>query len=319
MKRTLRIVDSFANPAEKIKGKFVVGSTPLVPVEVPFTIVNGIDDGPILAVGAGVHATEYPGIEATMRLSRMIDPKALSGAVVLVHTINTLGFQAKLPYLCPVDGLNVNRVFPGNPDGSMSYRLAYALFSQIISKANYYVDLHCGDIPEEHIDIVYYTQTGGKTDQVSERMARCFSTSYIHKYSTPGSSTTEASKIGIPAIISEAGELGRLDESAVNFHVEGVLNLMRTFDLLKEPPKPTSPKMLGERFIIRSNKGGFLHRKAKSGDMVAKDQALAEIVDVYGDSIETVRAPTSGVILMGFPSPAVNSGDYLYCICPLEG
>ena len=312
MKNYFQIGGASAAPGTKVRGGLTIGATAFCTVEMPFTLINGTKDGPILTVTAGVHGTEYTGIEATMRLAKTINPAELNGAVALVHIVNAPGFQAKVPSVCPIDGLNINRVFPGKQDGSMSQNIAYALFSQLISKSNYYIDLHCGDIPEEHVDVAYYDVLGSKTDAVSEEMARCFSTSYIQADVVPGSSGTEACKAGVPAITSEAGELGKLEEHEVNVHIEGVLNVMKRFQLLNATVRPTHPKKLGDRVVVRSEKAGFLHRKTKCGEAVSEGQVLAEVVNVYGEIVNTVISPISGLILMAFPWPAVNSGDYLY-------
>jgi predicted deacylase len=319
LKNNFQLGGSSAAPGTKVRGNFSVGFTLLSPVEIPFTIINGVKDGPFLSVTAGVHGTEYTGIEATIRLAKMIGPEELSGAVALVHIVNTPAFQAKIPFTCPIDGLNINRLFPGKPEGSISHRIAYTIFSQLISKSNYYIDLHCGDIPEQHVDLAYYDVIGGKTDPVSEEMARCFSTSYIQSDVVPGSSETEACKVGVPGITSEAGELGKLEEHEVNAHVEGVLNVMRKFQLINEPVKTTNPKKLGARLVIRSEKAGLLRTKAKCGEVVTEGQDLAEVVNAYGDTVETVKSPLSGVIIMAYPCPAVNSGDYLYAVSPVLG
>ena len=317
MKNNFQIGNASVSPGTKIRGSFSIGFTVQGPVEMPFTFINGVKDGPLLTVSAGVHGTEYTGIEATMRLAQLISPEELNGAVALVHLVNTLGFQAKIPFICPIDGLNINRIFPGKADGSISHRIAHTLFSQLVSKSDYYIDLHCGDIPEEHVDLAYYDVIGGKTDLVAEEMARCFSSSYIQADVVQGSSGTEACKMGVPAITSEAGELGKLEEHEVNVHVEGVLNVMRRFQLLNAPVVPTNPRKLGDRRVIRSDKAGFLHAKAKCGETVGEGQDLAEIVNVYGDTVERVKSPISGVIIMAYPSPAVNSGDYLYAVSPV--
>jgi len=317
MKNNFQLGEVSAAPGRKVRGQLAVGVTVQSSIEIPFTIINGVNDGPLLSVTAGVHGTEYTGIEATMRLAQMINPDQLSGAVAIVHLVNVPGFQARAPFVCPIDGLNINRIFPGKPDGSMSHRIAHSVFSRLISKSDYYIDLHCGDIPEEHVDLAYYDVVGGKTDPISEEMARCFSTSYIQSDVVPGSSETEACKAGVPAITSEAGELGKLEEHEVSAHVEGVLNVMRRFKLLNAPVKPTHPRKLGERHVIRSEKAGFLHARTNCGEVVSEGQTLAEIVNVYGDSIESVRSPLGGVIIMAYPSPAVNSGDYLYAVSPL--
>ena len=319
LKNNFQVGGASAAPGTKVRGRFSVGFTLLSAIEMPFTLINGVKDGPFLTVTAGVHGTEYTGIEAAMRLAKIVRPEELNGAVAIVHLVNTSGFQAKVPFICPIDGLNINRVFPGRPDGSISHRIAHTLFSELIFKSNYYIDLHCGDIPEEHVDLAYYDVIGGATDAVSEEMARCFSTSYIQADVVPGSSETEACKAGVPAITSEAGELGKLEEDEVNVHVEGVLNVMKRFQLINANVKPTNPKKLGDRRVIRSEKAGFLRTKAKCGEVVKEGQDLAEIVNAYGDTVESVKSPLGGVIIMAYPSPAVNSGDYLYAVSPVVG
>jgi predicted deacylase len=317
LKNDFQVGSTCAAPGTKVRGKFPVGFTAQSAVEIPFTIINGVNDGPLLSVTAGVHGTEYTGIEATIRLAKTIRSEELNGTVVLVHLVNVPGFQARAPFICPIDGLNINRIFPGKPDGSISHRIAFTLFSQLISKSDYYIDLHCGDIPEEHVDLAYYDVIDGKTDPVSEGMAQCFSTSYIQADVVPGSSETEACKAGVPAITSEAGELGKLEEHEVNAHVEGVLNVMRKFGLLNAPVKATRPKKLGERHVVRSEKAGLLHAKARCGEVVTEGQELAEVVNLYGDTVEHVKSPLAGVVIMAYPSPAINSGDYLYAVSPL--
>lgn len=319
MKNSMQVGDIACESGMVARGKLRVGETLWSSVDMPVTIINGYDDGPLFAVSAGIHGTEYNGIEATIQLSGMIKPNQLNGAVILVHVVNMAGFERKTPFVCPIDGLNVNRVFPGSEGESMSYRIAHRLFSCVVNKANYYVDLHSGDIPEDHIKVTYYTILGGKTDETSKEMAQYFSTTYTEPHSQAGSASTEACKIGVPAIAAEAGELGKLEEDAVRFHIDGVLNLLRRFGLFDQPPTKTDPQPLGERIVIRADHGGLLHRSAKAGDKVTKNQVLAEIVDIYGSRISAISSPVDGIVLMSYPSPVVSSGDYLYCVCPWSG
>ena len=117
-------------------------------VRMPLTVVHGVGDGPGVLITGGVHGGEYPGIEAAMRLARELDPRELRGTVVVVHPVNLPAFHARVQYLVPQDGKNLNRQFPGNALGTVSERMAHVLMSEIVHRVDAWVDLHGGDIHE---------------------------------------------------------------------------------------------------------------------------------------------------------------------------
>ena len=94
-------------------------------IEIPLTIINGAFDGPTLLVTAGIHGGEYPGIAAAMELGRSLDPQEIHGSLIMLHPVNIQGFWARREFIVPEDGKNLNRVFPGNPDGTLSERLCH--------------------------------------------------------------------------------------------------------------------------------------------------------------------------------------------------
>ena len=145
----LRIGLVQAASGTKSFGFLKVGQTSSSNVAIPIMIVNGAKEGAKLALTAGVHGCEYSGIEAVIRIFNLFDPKELRGAIIAVPAVNTLAFQSRTPYVCPVDGVNLNRVFPGDPDGSISYKIAHALFQNVVKKADFLIDLHGPDLPEE--------------------------------------------------------------------------------------------------------------------------------------------------------------------------
>src|SRR5690349_377471 len=79
----------------------------------PVVTVAGAKPGPVLFVSAGVHGGEYPAIESVIRLGKLVDPKCITGTVVLMPVLNLPAFRARTAFVCPVDGVNPNRVFPG--------------------------------------------------------------------------------------------------------------------------------------------------------------------------------------------------------------
>ena len=113
--------------------------------KIPVTVVHGASDGPVLALIAGIHGYEYPPITALQTMRTQVDPATLSGTIILVHIANMPAFLGRTIYYSPVDGKNLNRMFPGDPDGSISQRIAHILTTEVIDQANYLVDLHAGD------------------------------------------------------------------------------------------------------------------------------------------------------------------------------
>src|SRR6266852_9235831 len=140
--------------------------------QIPVTTIGGIRPGPVLALIAGNHGYEYPPILALQKLHTLIDPAKLRGTLILVHVANMPSFLARTVYFSPVDGKNLNRVYPGRRDGTASERIAYAITTEVIEKADYVLDLHCGDGNESLRPFVYQPVTGNpRMDGAMARMA----------------------------------------------------------------------------------------------------------------------------------------------------
>jgi predicted deacylase len=119
---TLRVA-----PGEAASGTLEVPEKDGQAAFIPVTVLHGLRPGPVLALVAGVHGAEYPPILALYRLKDMIDPKKLAGTAVLVHVANIPSFQKRSIYYVPQDGKNLNRVFPDDPQGTLSQRMAFVL------------------------------------------------------------------------------------------------------------------------------------------------------------------------------------------------
>jgi hypothetical protein len=130
---------------------------------VPITILHGPAPGPVLALVAGVHGMEYVPVLALQRAAAAIDPAALRGTTVLVHAANLPSLLGRTIYYSPVDGKNLNRVFPGRPDGTISERIAHVITAAVVSRATHLVDLHGGDGNESLRPYSYWITNGPPT------------------------------------------------------------------------------------------------------------------------------------------------------------
>lgn len=111
-------------------------------VRVPIVVIKGASEGPVFTIVTGVHGYEYPPIVATQQLLAEIDEMKLKGTAVLIPIANLDSFFARTPFVNPKDGLNLNKVFPGNPDGTVTERIAHLITSRIIPVSDVFLDIH---------------------------------------------------------------------------------------------------------------------------------------------------------------------------------
>jgi predicted deacylase len=217
----------------------------------PVTTVTGANPGPVLFVGAGVHGGEYPAIEAVIRLSTTLDPMSVAGTVILMPVLNLPAFRQRTPFVCPVDNVNPNRVFPGDPNGSYSEQMTHALINEFVAHADAYLDLHGGDIPEDLVPFSICRGGNEPVDVKSMELATAFGLPYVLAVSRPiqpakgSSSYVAAAERGIPAVLAEAGGVGQLQEDAVDLLVLGVRRVMAHLGMIElSAPFAAAPKVL---------------------------------------------------------------------------
>ena len=283
---------------------------------IPVSLVRGTSDGPVLALIAGTHGYEYPGISALQRLRQSIDPRALRGTLILVHIANPPSFYGRTLYTSPADGKNLNRVFPGRPDGTLSERIAHEITTQVIAKADFLVDLHAGDGNEALRPYVYMPVTGdARLDAATRGMALAFGLDHI-VIDTGRIVSTEATKFvdqtalarGIPAMTTETGQLGQNDERTIALAEHGIQNLMRHLGMLEGTAEPNPGVVwLKDYQVITSPVTGVFRATVRDGYAVAEGGLLGELYDAFGARIGDVRAPFAGIVnyVVGTP-PAVE-------------
>jgi len=316
MTENLSIGDFVAAPGSKTTGIQRVEVADQQ-VEVPLFMINGTEDGPTLAVTAGIHGAEYASIAAALEVGQTLEPKKLKGRVIIAPVANMPAFRARSVHVCPLDGVNLNRVFPGKADGTASEQLAYWLFQNVILKSNVFVDMHGGDLVEALVPLTYFCYTGNKVvDQKSLELARVFGIPYIASEKTGGGAAySEAAFAGIPAILSEAGAQGIWPPEAVAAHVNGLNRLMRHLGILEGPtPEPLQTKLLDRFPWLHSEHDGYYYPKVSVGDDVCEGQDVGAVTDFEGRVLQAVNAPVDGKVLFLMSSLAINKGDALLAV-----
>ena len=286
------------------------------PYSLPMWLINGDEDGPTLVVTGGVHGAEYASIAAALELGRTLEPKGLRGRVIVVPVINMPGFAARSIYVCPLDGKNPNRVFPGDASGSGSEQIAAWVFGNVISQANYYVDLHGGDLIEALVPFTIFFRSGDEqVDAESFEMAKAFGIRYLVQSETPGSTISAAGRAGIPAILTESGGQGIWTAEQVADHTNGLERLMRHLKMIHGSAPETTPFTLLEKFLwLRSEHEGFWYSQVSVGERVHAGQELGYVKDWEGNVLQVGVSPGEGTVLFIVSSLAIHAGEPLFAV-----
>ena len=305
-----------ANPGQATSGYLEVPALADQGARIPVSLVRGAQDGPVLALVAGTHGYEYPGITALQRLRQSIDPSALRGTLILVHIANPPSFYGRTIYTSPADGKNLNRVYPGRAAGTLSERIAHVITTEVIAKADFLVDLHAGDGNEALRPYLYMPVTGdARLDAAIRGMALAFGLDHIvidaSRIPPPGETQfVDATALarGIPAMTTETGQLGLNDEHSVALAERGIQNLMRHLGMLQGTAEPNPNVVwLKDYQVINSPANGIFRATVRDGYAVAEGGLLGELYDPFGAKISDVRAPFAGIVnyVIGTP-PAVE-------------
>ena len=264
-----------------------------VPVSTPVLVLNGAYPGPTLCLTAAVHGDELNGIEMVRRVMHDLDPAKVSGAVIGVPIVNVQGFRRGSRYL--PDRRDLNRYFPGNPNGSAAARIAHSFIANVVSHCDALVDLHTGSFERANLpqiradlrnpDVVTLTQGFG---------------SMVILHSTPAVGTLRyaATRAGIPAVTLEAGGPSQLELNEVKLGVKGVETLVNTLGMIRKRRLWGEPEPVYYRSSwVRADNGGILLSDVSLGTTVRKGDLLGTITDPMNNARTEVRSPYSGRII----------------------
>lgn len=311
----LRIGNLAAAAGEKAMGvqQIMIGDHVL---SVPIFLINGRQGGPTLAVTGGIHGAEYASIEAALQLGRSLKPESLRGRVVVAPVVNIPAFKARSIYICPMDGINPNRVFPGKADGGPTEQLAAWVFQNVIKQGDYYVDLHGGDLNEALVPFTLIPRSGNEAvDKRSLELAQVFGIRYQVVDVLRGPTCQAAADAGIPAILTESGGQGIWRTEHVAAHTTGLNRLLRHLGMLDGPVLEPMPSQIMQQFVwLRSQHDGFYYPKVQVAEMVREGQDLGHVADFEGNVLQSISAPLAGAVLFLVSSLAMNKGDPLLAI-----
>ena len=308
-------------PLEAAPGTRVTGLVPVdvgtATLEVPVAIVHGSRPGRRVAVTAGIHGAEYVSIAALREVVLGLDPAAVTGSLVAVLTASPAAFAARSIYVNPLDGLNLNRNFPGDPQGVPTQRLANWLTTTVITGSDAYVDMHCGDMNEALDSFTGILATGDASlDARSRELAEAYCLRYLLVAKTTGTTLAAAAALGIPGVLGEVGGQGLWPRDHVALHAAGFQRVLAAVGLIDTAP--TTPghrtELLPTEAWMRATTTGYWHPAVEVGDRVAAGEVVGEVQDAFGTVLERPAAPMDGIVIFLVSSLAMNAGDPLLAL-----
>jgi uncharacterized protein len=269
--------------------------------------------GPHVVVFGGTHGDETEGVMAANRLSGT--GRALkAGALEVVPIVHEAAYFRD-SRVSPLDFRDLARSFPGSETGTATERLAHALQTQVLARADLLIDLHTSGQTYDIPFIAGYIDDGRDQHGLAARAARAFGADFVwrHPERPPGRTLSGMDA----AIYTEAPCAGPTDLGYVDRYVVGVQRVLHELQMIRanfdhEPPTQSVRLVSGGNvdsdLLTVSTRGLFIH-KVRCGERVAKNQTLGVVVDIRGDYLEEIRAPFDGWVVVLKRRPHVNAGD----------
>ena len=308
-----------ARPGEKVSGYIEVAAAADEGTRIPISVVHGAKPGAVLALVAGTHGYEYTSIIALQRLLPRLDPAKMAGSVILVHIAGPPTFYGRRIYYGP-DGKNLNRMYPGRRDGTVSERIAEAITREVIARSTHLADLHCGDGNESLRPYSYWMISDQPAvDEASKQMALAFGLDHIvidrDRGRDPAKSAYTAMTAilrGKPAITTESGGMGLTDHASVAAQEAGALSLLAHLKILDAPSVRVEKAVWYDKSeVLRTPETGIWQPVVDKMQSVAAGALIGRVTDPFGKVLHEARAPFGGEVLYVIGTPPVTQGEPL--------
>ena len=286
--------------------------------------LTGAMPGPVLAVLGGVHGDELEGIMAArMVLHRVRDGAPFAGTLRVVPVSNPPAHLAR-QRTSPIDDTNLARVFPGDPNGRLTQRIAHVITDQVISGADLLIDLHSSGVKYQMPVFAGYVIDPATSD-AARAATYAFGAPVVweHEGSSPGRSLSVAADLQIPSIYVEGSGGGGLIGADLDIYVDGVMRVMRWLSMTTtdfDPPPPPL-RLLGgvgdTDASLSCSVDGLCVTRVRPTEVVSRGVLLADILDPGGQVVEQLHSPSDGTVMMLRRQADVHAGDGIAMLGPV--
>lgn len=283
-------------------------------------VIHGAKPGPVVALVAGAHGTEYASTVALTRIITRIDPKTLAGTVIVAPLLNVQSFEQMKPHLNPVDNKSMNGNYPGDAAGTQTQRALAMVADQIVKQADIVVDLHGGDLDEDLRPYSYWVRGGDAAqDAKGKQLALAFGMQYVILLDLDLSQPAGRRNLsgyalsqGKVNIVAEAGRVGVSSTDDVNALIDGCLNVMGALAMIDRAVRPVEhPVWIGNDVRVRAEKPGMFYQLVARGEYVMAGSKVGYLTDYVGRPTGDVLAPITGIVTFVRGVPSVWTGATL--------
>ena len=297
---------------------------------VPLCVINGTA-GPrqqSIACFGGTHGNEYEGQVSVWRMMHDLDPAQISGQVILIPRHNQPACVAGMRP-SPLDGVNLNRAFPGDPKGTVTYRIAHFVTTHILPRVNVVIDVHAaGSGSRFALCTSFHMVSDQKQFDEMAYVASLFDTPFVFIYSSEMASgllTDQAEAMGKITIGGEFGHSNAVSLDGVRHAYEGIKNVLRHYGILPgeivriDPARTTPPRLVEAPNLedyVPCQVNGVWEPVVQLGADVEAGELLGRLHDFSDHSSPSreIRAHRSGVVTMMYFPARVKKGLTLYMI-----
>lgn len=303
------------------KGEKYSGFWKIDDYNIPVTVIYGKNRGKTICISAGIHNCEYTSIQTAIDLANEFNPDNINGILIILHTVNYSGFFKRVPRIVPEDNKNLNRVFPGEENGTVSEKIAFAFSKYLYPQLDFFIDLHGGDLFEEVMPFIYAPGIGEKeVIDFSHKVASNISLPVRVRSKASTGAYNSAAIQGVPSLLIEIGGNGNIESKNLDRYKSSLKEFLAYLEVIEYT---TSSRRVEQKEITQANYlespcEGYWYPRFKAGDLVEKDDILGEIKDCFGKELCTFRAEFDGIILYQTISLAIPKDDPLVAYGKLE-
>ncbi|MCL5776078.1 N(2)-acetyl-L-2,4-diaminobutanoate deacetylase DoeB [Limibaculum sp. FT325] len=283
---------------------------------IPISVVVG-GPGPTALITGANHGDEYEGPLAILDLAQALRPEEVTGRVILLPFMNYPAFRAGTR-VSPIDGVNMNRCFPGGPDQSITRQIADFVFRALVSRADIVLDYHSGGRTLDFLPFAASHVLGDPDhDARCSAAARAFNAPYTVKMleiDNVGMMDTAVESLGKTFVTTELRGGGTSTAESVGVARKGLRNVLIHAGILDEPPQVGPSRFLDMPSLdcfTFAREAGLLEMLVDLGQPVRRGQTIARIwpVDRSGAAPEPCMAGLDGVLAARHFPGLVQPGD----------
>lgn len=295
-------------------------------ISVTMCVVNGEGDGPTLWAQGNIHGNEQDGGKAFRDFALEVDPADVNGALIIVPAANPSAFKnmQRESAINEIGHNDVNRVFPGAPDGTFTTQLAHALYTTATEHADFFVDTHGADgYALMNPGFAIYLATDDEVEEQNRRMAVASGIPHVvelRKDGIGGALYDVLGADGIPSVILECGGGAQIFDFAYDTFYNALVNVCHEVGVLDgEPDSDGEPTFHQGLTFVQAHNGGFVDMEVGNEENVEEGQVLARITNLHGEEVEAVTAPYNGVTVSYRTYPVARPGDLIAQLIPRPG